>query len=156
MLVCLPFVGCSLAWAEVRVVAAWLRYRINNLPWVVNTVSRYVQDIKNVPILLSDVVAPASAKLTACGSAKSSSPCASRDEVIAILQYSRITRHSLHDFCQRHYDQHCRYLWWVSCPTRTSDNPGWLRRACIELTSANKYWSACWGELAPSTFLTRA
>ena len=71
-----------------------------------NTVSGYVKCIERIPILLSDVVTPASAKFAACGSAKSSSPCASREEVAAIWQYSRITRHSLHDFCQRLYGQH--------------------------------------------------
>ena len=53
--------------------------------------------METAPILLSDVVFPASARLTACGRAKSNSPCASSPDVIAMEQYKRISKHSLHD-----------------------------------------------------------
>jgi hypothetical protein len=56
------------------------------------------RDNRNVPILLYDVVLPASARFTACGKAKSNSPWASSPDVMAMEQYKRINKHSLHNF----------------------------------------------------------
>lgn len=53
---------------------------------------------KNIPILFSDVVLPASARFTAWGKAKSNSPCARSPDAMAMEQYRRINKYSLHSF----------------------------------------------------------